>query len=176
MNNNQSKSNYSTTIKQFKSYLDEEDFQYIRKAFENNYIAEGEISKEFHDRLLSIIGAKYGCFASNGTLALYLALKALGVKAGDEVLVQDITFIASANAVEMVGATPIFVDIIKYNNLTIDLSKIKLKNNTKAIVICHLFGTACENIKEVKTYCIKNKLFLIEDAAQALAIKSVNGH
>lgn len=163
-------------IRQFKSYLDDSDADSIKKAFQNNYIAEGEIAREFHDRLLEIIGAKYGCFASNGTLALYLALKALGIKAGDEVIVQDITFIASANAVEMVGAQPVFVDILNYASPTIDLAKIRLNKNTKAIVLCHLFGTACENVDEVKEYCSKHGLFLVEDAAQALAITSKNGH
>ncbi len=165
-----------SVIRQFKSFLDESDYLFIKRAFDNNYIAEGEMAKEFHDRLLEIIGAKYGCFASNGTLALYLALRALGIKAGDEVIVQDITFIASANAVEMTGATPVFVDIPKYNSPTIDLTKIKRSKNTKAVVLCHLFGTACENVDEVKEYCMEHGLFLVEDAAQALAIKSKSGH
>lgn len=165
-----------SVIRQFKSYLDESDYLFIKKAFDRKYIAEGEIAKEFHDRLLEIIGAKYGCFASNGTLALYLALKALEIKVGDEVIVQDITFIASANAVEMVGATPVFVDIPKYNSPSIDLTKIKINKNTKALVLCHLFGTACENVDEVRAYCTEHGLYLVEDAAQALAIESKDGH
>ncbi len=163
-------------VPQFKSFVDKGDFAALEKVFENNYIAEGPFAKDFHDKLLQTTGAKYGCFASNGTLALYLAMKALGIGAGDEVLVQDITFIASANAVEMVGAKPVFVDIVSYDDPSIDLSKIVLNKNVKAMVIAHLFGTACSNILEIKKYCQDNNLLLVEDAAQALAIDSVHGH
>ena len=115
-------------------------------------------------------------FACNGTLAIYLALKALGVGPGDEMLVQDVTFIASANAVEMAGATPVFVDIPAYDDMTIDLSKIKLTPKTKGMVIAHLFGTACSNIEEVKQFCDDNNLLLVEDAAQSLAITNGKKH
>jgi perosamine synthetase len=162
-------------VPQFKSFIDKEDYRALEGVFENNYIAEGPFSKKFHDELLDIIGAKYGVFASNGTLALYLALKAIGIKPGDEVIVQNTTFIASANAVEMVGAKPIFVDVVSHDDLSIDLEKIVLTSKTKAIMICHLFGTACSNTKEVKKYCESNNILLVEDAAQALAITDLSG-
>ena len=163
-------------IPQFKSFVDKSDFRRLEKVFENNYIAEGPFAREFCDRLLSIVNSKYGCFASNGTLALYLAMKAVGIKPGDDVIVQNITFIASANAVEMIGARPVFVDVKEFNDLTIDLSKIRLTEKTRAIVICHLFGTACSNIEEVTEFCEKNNLLLIEDAAQAFNIRNSNKH
>jgi perosamine synthetase len=163
-------------IPQFKSFIDRSDYASLEKVFLNNYIAEGPIAKEFHDKLLKIIGAKYGVFASNGTLALYLALKAIGIKEGDEVIVQNTTFIASANSVEMIGAKPVFVDIVSYDDLSIDINKIKINSKTKAIMICHLFGTACSNIEEVKIFCEEKGIILIEDAAQALAIKNTKNH
>ncbi len=164
-------------VPQFKSFIDKTDYKNLEGVFENNYIAEGPYCKKFHDNLLNIIGAKYGVFASNGTLALYLALKAIGIKPGDEVIVQNTTFIASANAIEMVGAKPIFADVISYDDLSINLEKITVTSKTKAIMICHLFGTACSNTNEVKKYCDNNNLLLVEDAAQALAITdSVGKH
>jgi len=163
-------------IPQFKSFVDKSDYRRLEKVFENNYIAEGPFAQEFHDRLMSIINSKFGCFASNGTVALYLAMKAIGIKPGDEVIVQNITFIASANAVEMIGAMPVFVDVKGFNDLTINLSKVRLTEKTRAIVLCHLFGTACSNIEEVTEFCEKNSLLLIEDAAQALNIKNSNKH
>lgn len=159
-------------VPQFKSYIDKSDYQELEKVFENNYIAEGPFAKEFHGKLLEITGAEYGCFACNGTLALYLALRALGIGPGDEVIVQNTTFIASANAVEMTGAKPVFVDVLAYNDASIDLTKIAITPNTKGILIAHLFGTACSNIEEVQKYCKKNNLYLIEDAAQALFIEN----
>ncbi len=163
-------------IPQFKSFIDKTDYVKLENVFSNNYIAEGPFSAKFHDELLGIIGAKFGVFASNGTLALYLALKASGIKPGDEVIVQNTTFIASANAIEMIGAKPIFVDIISYKDLSIDLNKVKITKNTKAMMICHLFGTANSNVDEVVDFCKKNDIMLFEDSAQALAIKNSSKH
>lgn len=163
-------------VPQFKSFIDKQDYIKLEGVFENNYIAEGPFAKKFSDKLLSIIGARYGCFASNGTLALYLAMRALGIKTGDEVVVQNITFIASANAVEMTGATPVFADIKSFNDPSIDLNKIKVTKSTKAVLIAPLYGTTCSNIEEVKSFCKDNKLLLIEDAAQALGITNGTKH
>jgi perosamine synthetase len=163
-------------IPQFRSFVDLSDFEYLRRAFEERYIAEGRFAQEFQSQLLQITGSPYGCLASNGTLALYLALKALGIGPGDEVIVQDITFIASANSVCMAGATPRFADIKAPNDLTLDLERIELTPRTKALMACHLFGTACSNIEEIRDYCAKHGLLLIEDAAQALAIKNQAAH
>jgi perosamine synthetase len=164
------------TIPQFRSYVDMSDYEYLRRAFEERYIAEGRFAQEFQDQLLKIIGAPHGCLACNGTLALYLALKALGIGPGDEVIVQDITFIASANSVCMAGATPRFADIKGHNDLTLDLDRIKLTPRTKALMACHLFGTACSNIEQIRDYCARHGLLLIEDAAQALGVKNSHAH
>jgi len=151
------------------------DYEYLRRVFEERYIAEGRFAQEFQAQLLQIIGAPYGCLASNGTVALYLALKALGIGPGDEVIVQNITFIASANAVHMTGATPRFSDVKGFNDLTLDLGRVELTPRTKALMACHLFGTACSNIEEIRSYCAEHGLLLIEDAAQALGIKHKRG-
>lgn len=163
-------------VPQFRSFVDKEDYKFIEPVFENNYIAEGPFAKQFHKELLEITGSPHGVFACNGTLAIYLALKALGVGQGDEMLVQNVTFIASANAVEMAGATPVFVDTPSFDDMTIDVSKIKLTDKTKGIVIAHLFGTACSNIEEVKQFCVDNDLLLVEDAAQSLGITNGKQH
>ena len=163
-------------IPQFRSFVDLSDFEYLRAVFEERYVAEGRFAKEFHESLLKITGSPYGCLASNGTLALYLALKALGIGAGDEVIVQDITFIASANAVWMAGATPRFADVAAFNDLTVDLSRLPLTPSTKAVMACHLFGTVCSNIEDLRLFCREHELLLIEDAAQALGIKNEHGH
>jgi perosamine synthetase len=164
------------TIPQFRSYVDMDDYEYLRRVFEERYLAEGRFAQEFLTQLLQIIGAPHGCLASNGTLALYLALKALGIGPGDEVIVQDITFIASANSVHMAGAVPRFADIKAFNDLTMDLERVKLTTRTKALMACHLFGTACSNIEEIRAYCDRHGLLLIEDAAQALGIKNAKAH
>lgn len=163
-------------VPQFRSFVDKSDYEFIEPVFENNYIAEGPFSKEFHKELLELIGSPHGVFACNGTLAIYLALRALEIGPGDEMLVQNVTFIASANAVEMAGAKPVFVDILSPDDMSIDLSKIELTKNTKGIVIAHLFGTACSNIEEVRKFCDDNNLYLVEDAAQTIGVTNGTTH
>lgn len=166
----------SRHIPQFRSYLEQSDYKSIERVFTSRYIAEGPVAVEFKEQLLGVVGSPYGALAANGTLALYMALKALNIGPGDEVLVQDTTFIATANAVEMVGARPVFVDILTPTNPSIDLTSIELNPNTKAVIIAHLFGTACTNTEEVKHYCEANNLYLIEDAAQAFGVTNGKQH
>ena len=152
-------------IPQFKSYVNKKDyFREVESVFEKKYIAEGPLGAKFREQLLEITGAKYGVLASNGTLAIYLALKALGIGRGDEVIVQNVTFIASGNSVEMVGAKPVFVDIKAPDDMTLDLKKVekKLTKRTKAIMVAHLFGSACTNIRQIKRFCKKHNLLLVE--------------
>jgi len=163
-------------IPQFRSFVDVSDWEYLRPVFEERYVAEGRFAAEFQQKLLRLTAAPYGCLASNGTLALYLALKALGIGDGDEVIVQNITFIASANAVVMAGATPRFADVKAFNDLTVDLERLPLTHKTKAVMACHLFGTACSNIEELRRFCDERGLLLVEDAAQALGIRNEQGH
>jgi len=164
------------TIPQFRSYVDLADFEFLRSVFEERYIAEGRFAQEFQSQLLQIIGSPHGCLASNGTLAIYLALKALGIGPRDEVIVQNITFIASANAVCLTGAEPRFADIKGFNDMTLDLERLSLTPRTKALMACHLFGTACSNIEEIRAYCDRHGLLLVEDSAQALGIKNAKAH
>lgn len=163
-------------IPQFRSFVDLTDYDFLRSVFEERYLAEGRFALEFQHKLLEIIGAPHGCLASNGTVALYMAIKALNIGPGDEVIVQNVTFIASANAVVMAGATPRFADIRAFNDLTLDIERLPITPRTRAIMACHLFGTACSNIEELREFCEARGLILIEDAAQALGIRGRSGH
>ena len=163
-------------VPQFRSFVDKGDYAYLEQVFERNYIAEGPCCQEFLDRIKDIAGAPYGVLASNGTLALYLAMRALGIGQGDEVIVQNVSFIASANAIEMCGATPVFIDIPHPHDLTVDLERIEITPRTKGIMIAHLFGSACTNIEEIRDFCRERGLWLIEDASQALAINNGTTH
>lgn len=148
----------------------------MKSCFERNWITEGPKSAEFVDNLLELIGAKYGVLAPNGTLALYLGLKAIGVGRGDEVLVPDLTFIGSANAVEMVGAVPIFIDV-NSRNFHIDTANADkfISEKTKAIMPVHLFGTTA-NMHKIMSFAKKHKLLIIEDSCQAINVRFNNVH
>lgn len=157
-------------VPQLSPFIGVEEYEAIKASIESNWITEGPRSKEFSEKLLKLIGSRYGVFAPNGTLAIYLGLKALGVGSGDEVIVPDFTFIASATAVEMTGATPVFVDVNR-KNFQIDLSKAHklVSKKTKAIMPVHIYGTVCD-MDEVIAFAKKHKLLVIEDAAEAIAV------
>ena len=157
-------------IPQFSPWVGKEEFQAIAKCIKSNWITEGPRSKEFSEKLLALIGSRFGVFAPNGTLALYLALRAVGIKAGDEVLVPDFTFIASATSVEMVGARPVFVDVNR-RNFQIDLTNADklVTEKTKAIMPVHIYGTVCK-MDNIMAFAKKHKLKIVEDAAQAIGV------
>lgn len=151
-------------------WVGREEYAAIKSCFDNNWITEGPKSKEFEEKLLKLIGVKYGVFAPNGTLALYLGLRALGIGPGDEVLVPDFTFLASATSVEMTGATPVFIDVNNYN-FQIDLAdgdKL-VTSKTKAIMPVHIYGTLAD-MKAAMKFAKKHKLKVIEDAAEAIGV------
>ena len=157
-------------VPQFVPFLDDKEYESIKDCFYTNWFTEGPKSKEFVQKLLDYTGAKYGVLVPNGTLSLYLGLKAMGIGPGDEVLVPDFTFIASATSVHMVGATPVFVDCDKETlQMNVDNCDDKVTKNTKAIMPAHMYGIACDMTKIVK-FAKKHKLKIIEDAAQAIGV------
>lgn len=173
LDNNQMK---PMTIPQVSPWLGEAELAAVGATIEDNWITEGPRSAEFSTKLNQLIGTPYGVFAPNGTLALCLGLLALGIGLGDEVLIPDITFIASANAVLLVGATPVFVEVNRYN-FQIDVSKAEqlVTSRTRAIMPVHLYGLVA-NMTEVMAFAKRYSLFVIEDAAQAIGVKSEGQH
>ncbi|OGM75823.1 hypothetical protein A2382_00680 [Candidatus Woesebacteria bacterium RIFOXYB1_FULL_38_16] len=163
-------------IPQIDPFIGDEEYKAIKQCFVDKWITEGPRTKLLEEKLLGLIGAKYGVFAPNGTLSLYLALKAVGIGDGDEVIVPDFTFIASATSVIMAGAKPVFVDVNK-DNFQIDVSLLKklLNKHTKAIMPVHMYGTMCD-MESVCGFAKENGLLVIEDAAQAIGVKYKGKH
>jgi perosamine synthetase len=123
-------------IPQFEPWLGEEELAQLAETIKANWITGGPKVKEFETKIAEICGVKHAVAVSNGTMALYVGIRALGIGRGDEVIVPDFTFIASANAVEMVGAKPVFVDIDpKTFNLDPECSEKAITSKTKAIMI-----------------------------------------
>lgn len=157
-------------VPQFAPFIDREEFLAMEECFTNGWITEGPKADEFLERLKAMLGVNHAVLAPNGTLALYLALRAAGIGAGQEVIVPDFTFIAAANAVEMTGATPIFVDV-KPGTLQIDVSLCErlLTARTVAIMPVPVFGSApCYG--ELMLFARKRGLIIIEDACEALGV------
>lgn len=162
-------------IPQVRPYIDIHEMAAVTQAVQSGWITEGPRCEEFSERLLKLIGAPYGVFAPNGTLALALGLMALQMQPTDEVIVPDLTFIGSANAVLLAGARPVFVDV---DPLDYQMDPMKLGGaitpNTRAIMPVHLFGTAApmDAICEIAS---RHKLVIIEDACQGIGVQ-YDGH
>lgn len=143
----------------------------LRSAFERVYrrswYIEGVEDKEFENAFAEYCGAKYCVGTGNGLDALVLALKALGVGSGDEVIVPSNTYIATALAVTYVGAIPVFVEPdIRTFNINPSLIEEAITDKTKAIMPVHLYGQACD-MDPIMEITRKYNLFVVEDCAQA---------
>ncbi len=138
---------------------------YLRSG---GWLMEYKKTREFERMIADFTGTKYCSVVSNGTVSLFIALKALGIGKGDEVIVPDITMAATPDAVILAGATPVFVDI-EENSLCLDIKKVEkaISKKTKAVMHVSLNGRAGELLK-LKKLCQKKKIYLIEDAAQSL--------
>jgi perosamine synthetase len=147
------------------------EYEYIKEVLEKDYPNEGYLTKEFENKICKLVGSKYAVAVTSGTSALFLALKALGVGHGDNVLVPAFTFIASANAVKMTGATPIFVDI-NSKNANIDTNALTqaITPKTKAIMPVHVSGRGAD-MQAIKTIAKQHNLAIVEDAAEAFMSK-----
>lgn len=128
---------------------------------------KGKVVTEFENDFAHYIGTEYCIGCGNGTDALEIIMASLGIRAGDEVIVPALSWIATAEAVNNVGAEPVFVDINPHN-FTIDVSKIEAKigPKTRAIIPVHLYGNPCD-MSEIEIIARKHGLFIIEDCAQA---------
>ena len=126
----------------------------------------GNECKKFEKEFSKYVENKYAVALSNGSVALELALKALRLKKGDEIIVSPRSFIISASCTLNLGLKPIFADIDDNGNMNIDEIKRAYNKNVKAIIVVHLNGMSCD-LDPILKFAKKNKIFLIEDCAQA---------
>lgn len=140
----------------------------IQNVIDNTAFINGPIVKEFAEHLSQYMG---GCFVTpcaNGTDALQIALMALELKPGDEVIVPAFTYVASAEVIGLLGLTPVMVDVdYETFNVTVDNIKKALSPKTKAIIPVHLFGQSCD-MEPILEFAKEHKLYVIEDNAQAI--------
>ena len=139
----------------------------VLKVLKGGQFIGGDVIKQFEYSFSSLIGTKYAVGCNSGTDALILALRALDIGEGDEVITSSFSFFATAEAISNVGAKPIFVDI-NPNTFLLDSKSIekKINSRTKAIMPVHLFGNSVD-MTAIKAIAQKFKLKIIEDCAQA---------
>lgn len=148
--------------------IGEEELRLVSEAVSSGWVSsQGKFTQEFEELFAAFCGSKHCILTSNGTVAIHLALVVLNIGPGDEVLVPDLTFVATANAVMTAGATPVLVDVCK-ETWCIDPEDIKRKitPKTKAVIPVHIYGFPAdmENINKIAD---QHSLYVIEDAAEA---------
>lgn len=155
----------------------ERDYQQNKRAYDK-VIKESLLAGEqdaptpfLEEEVKKISGRKYAVSTANATDGLMFALQAYGIGPGDEVLVPDFSWVASASCAVMVGATPVFCDICKHTyGITLSSVKRMVTPKTKAIVYAHLFGGMWPEALEVLEWCKENNIIFIEDAAHAIGV------
>jgi len=145
----------------------EKELEYVSQVLDSHYIAEGPFTKKLEDSFAKFVGANNCVATSSGTAALHLAMIALGIKGGDEVITTPYTFISTSNSCIYVGAKPVFVDIDpKTYNIDVDKIEEKITEKTKAIIPVHVWGNPC-NMEKIVEIAQKHNLKLVEDCSHA---------
>ncbi len=149
-------------------YLNGREVEYVLDAVRTGWISSsGKYVSEFERRFAAYCGVRYGVAVCNGTVALHLALRAIGIGPEDEVIVPNFTMIATAFAVCYTGAKPVFVDADRDTwNIDPGLVEAKITPRTRAIIPVHLFGLPCD-MDPLRRTAESHKLALVEDAAEA---------
>lgn len=153
----------------YKPTLSGNEKKYVNECLDSSWISSrGKFVSEFEQHFAKFVDANYASCVSNGTVALHLALLALGIGQGDEVIVPTFTYVASVNAIAYTGATPVFVDSLTntWQMDPLDVQK-KITPKTKAIMAVHLYGHPCE-MDAISKIAKDNNIFLIEDCAEAI--------
>ena len=156
-------------------YISQRDINSVNKVLKNGWISsDGPEVRKFESEFSKFIGRKYSVAVSSGTAALEIAIKALGIKKNDEVLIPNFTIISNALAVVKQQAKPVLVDCnLKNWNIDINQLENKINKKTKAIIITHIYSFANDMDKILKI-CRKNSIFVIEDAAEVIGLKYKN--
>ncbi|MBI1968530.1 DegT/DnrJ/EryC1/StrS family aminotransferase [Candidatus Woesearchaeota archaeon] len=150
-----------------KPFLGEEEKIAVLEVLDSGILAQGKKVREFEQQFAAFVGVQHAIATSNGTTALHAALLAHGIQEGDEVITSPFSFIATANAIRMCGATPVFVDIDeKTLNIDPELIEKNITKKTKALLPVHLFGLPAD-MGRITAIAERYQLAVIEDACQA---------
>jgi dTDP-4-amino-4,6-dideoxygalactose transaminase len=157
-----------TSIPVARPTLGEEEAAAARRAILSGWVVQGPEVEAFEKEFAALTGAPLAVACSSGTAALHLALLGLNLKAGDEVITVSSSFIATANTVRYVGATPVFVDVeLETGNLDPDLLEAAITHRTRTILTVHQLGMPCD-MGRILAIAEKHNLPVVEDAACAI--------
>lgn len=153
------------TIPITKAVFDETDLAMIQEPLRSGWVVQGKFVKQFEDLFSAMTSAPHSVATSSCTTALHIAVAALGLEPGDEVLVPAFTWIATPNCVEYMGARPIFVDVdLRTFNIDVDQIERHITPRTKGIIPVHLFGLSAD-MTPIMEIAARHRLWVVEDAA-----------
>jgi dTDP-4-amino-4,6-dideoxygalactose transaminase len=149
--------------------FDSREEEAVLEVLKSRWLTMGSVTQAFEEEFSSYVGAPHAIAVANGTAALHLACLGIGLGPGDEVIVPSLTFVATANAIRYTGAIPVFADIESEQDLDISITSIeqKLTDRTRAIIIMHYGGYACD-MPAITRLAKAHGLMVIEDAAHAI--------
>lgn len=163
-------------IVQVEPFIDESEFDQLRRVIDSTYVTEHKLTTEFENLTNQLTGSPYSTAICNGTCALFCALKSCNIGKGDEVIVPNITFIATATAVLLTGASVRLVDVDPETGCIDPLSILNsINRRTKAIMPVHLYGVSCD-MHFISEIADQYSLEIIEDAAQGVGVFYKNQH
>lgn len=163
-------------IIQIEPWIDDAELEELKRVVASTYVIEHELTAEFEARIRDLTKSSHALSICNGTMALFCCLKAAGIGPGDEVIVPDMTFIATANAVVLAGAKPIFCDVDP-GSLCLDVqaAELLITPRTKAVMPVHLYGLAAD-MDAIMAFSKRHGIVVIEDAAQGVGVKFDGRH
>ena len=163
-------------IPEFNPLVEKEEVFAVLETLEDNWLTEGKKTRQLEEMLAEYCGCHRAIMVPNGTLALFVALKVLGIGPGDEVIVPDFTFFGSASAVELTGAKPVFVDVDPYDfNIDARAAEASISEHTRAIMPVHIYGQPCD-MMSLMALAERHGLLVVEDAAQGLGVTFGDRH
>ena len=145
-----------------------DEYGHVRDVLDSNYLNEGDVTARFEQEIAGLVGVKHAVGVTSGTAALFLSLAALGIGHGDEVIVPDLTFIATANAVTLAGATPVLVDVDPATlNMCVESFSKAITVRTRAVIPVHVSGRSAD-MDAIISVARAHGVAVVEDAAEAL--------
>lgn len=152
----------------YQPHLGGREKEYVNQCLDSTWISSrGEFISRFEIGFADYIGADHATTVSNGTVALHLAMAALGIGSGDEVIVPTLTYIASVNTIMQTGASVVYAESLADTwNVSVADIKARITPNSKAVMVVHLYGLACD-MDAIVALCKEHNLLLIEDCAEA---------
>ena len=163
-------------IVQIEPWVDASELRELTRVIDSTFLVEHELTREFESMTAQLTGAKHAVAVCNGTMALFTCLRAMGIGPGDEVIVPNFTFIASANAVILAGATPVLCEV-RQDTFCIDIGRAEelVSSRTKAVMPVHLYGQSAD-MPEVMAFAQRHGLQVLEDAAEGIGVRYEGRH